>query len=307
MNHREISKEDEVELVSGMKKTVIEKLKEKGLWGSSKDPYWNKETKRHDCCGSVRSYFHRVGCKICTQPATAIANESGSDIFTYTEKVPNLIRYNKHPLRKNNDLVAAMYALYASGKSLREVGVVYKRTRQAVYDVFRTRGYQLRSPHLHEYRIIDGIKFTSSYEVDGKRYWRSTKEPRELLSHYLWKKHNGLIPEGYGIHYKDGDRHNCVIENLEMLTIAEISSRFSPHYNQFTTPNRTVNPKSSYQIRREKNLWFKEEIVKKDKATPAQHPQEDRYAFLRKTHQAFLQRKSLARQAKENLTTNQTI
>lgn len=48
-------------------KTQIEKLKEDGLYGSVKDPQWNKELQRHDCCGSPRSFYHRKGCPLCRE------------------------------------------------------------------------------------------------------------------------------------------------------------------------------------------------------------------------------------------------
>lgn len=61
----------------------------------------------------------------------------------------NVIRYNKHRNRKNNDIVAAMYAMYLMGPeghpcTLEEIGRYYKRSRQAIHDVFKSRGYKLR-------------------------------------------------------------------------------------------------------------------------------------------------------------------
>lgn len=46
--------------------TQIERLKQQGLYGSTRDPYWNRTTKRHDCCGAKRAFYHRKGCKACT-------------------------------------------------------------------------------------------------------------------------------------------------------------------------------------------------------------------------------------------------
>lgn len=153
-------------------------------------------------------------------------------------RVPNAIRFNKHKKRKNNDLVAAMYAMYKMGPegrpcTLEEIGKVYKRTRQAVYDVFRSRGYPLRSKKIRECRIIDGRKFTPRPEG----YWRATLGDRKQLHIYIWEKHNGKMPKGHGIHHKDLDRSNNRISNLECLTIQEISSKHNPHFNQFTSPH----------------------------------------------------------------------
>lgn len=45
-------------------KTQIELLKEKGLYGSTRDPMWNRTTKMHDCCGAKRAYYHNHGCTV---------------------------------------------------------------------------------------------------------------------------------------------------------------------------------------------------------------------------------------------------
>lgn len=60
-------------------------------------------------------------------------------------ELPNEIRFNRHRKRKNNDIVAAMYAMYESGKSCSQIGDVYGGiSKQSVTSVFRTRGYSLR-------------------------------------------------------------------------------------------------------------------------------------------------------------------
>jgi hypothetical protein len=38
---------------------------------------------------------------------------------------------------------------------------------------------------------------------------------------YVWEQQNGAIPEGFNIQFKDGDRRNCAIENLYMISRAE--------------------------------------------------------------------------------------
>jgi hypothetical protein len=84
-------------------------------------------------------------------------------------------------------------------------------------------------------QILDGIRFT---KTKGD-YLRGTFNGRRILMHtYVWEKHNGPVAKGYGIHHKDLNRENNAIENLEMLTIEEISSKHNPHYNQFTSTRR---------------------------------------------------------------------
>lgn len=157
------------------------------------------------------------------------------------EKLPNKIRVNKHPRRKNNDLVAGMYALYCAKKengkpnSMADVARWYKRSRQAVYELFKTRGYPLRSKPLRGLQVLDGIRFT----LTKNGYLRgSVNGERMLMHHYVWQKYTGsrVLP-GWNIHHKDGNKENNDISNLEILTASEHTRRYSPHLNQFTAPN----------------------------------------------------------------------
>lgn len=49
---------------------------------------------------------------------------------------------------------------------------------------------------------------------------RKTQDPNkwELLHRIVWREHNGEIPKGYNIQFKDGDRTNCNIENLYLIS-----------------------------------------------------------------------------------------
>jgi len=46
-----------------------------------------------------------------------------------------------------------------------------------------------------------------------------------LLSRHLWQAHHGAIPAGHVVVYKDGNRANCTIENLELVSRAELARR----------------------------------------------------------------------------------
>lgn len=172
----------------------------------------------------------------------------------FADKPANKIRFNKHPRRKNNDLVAAMYAMYESGKSLAVIGKVYKKTRQAVYDVFKTRGYPLRSKQLKGLQILDGIQFT----LTKNGYLRGTVAGKRMLMHrYVWQKHTGQkVKTGWDIHHKDDNKQNNSIENLEYLTKAEHSRLYSPHLNQFTSPTGSRR-KPGDRIRAEREAEWK--------------------------------------------------
>lgn len=50
-----------------------------------------------------------------------------------------------------------------------------------------------------------------------------TKDPSkwQLLHRFIWKIWNGPIPKDHIIIFKDGNKKNCAIENLEMITMEE--------------------------------------------------------------------------------------
>ena len=144
------------------------------------------------------------------------------------DKDLNKIKYNKHPKRKNNIVVAAMYAMYQSPKSIAEVAKVYRKTRQTVYDTFKSRGYKLRSKELKGLTMYDGHRFT----LTKGGYLRGTiKGKRQLLHWYVWEKYNGYIPPGFVIHHKDNNPANNEIENLELVARSDMGKRFNPSGN----------------------------------------------------------------------------
>ena len=142
-----------------------------------------------------------------------------------SEKLANKLRFTKYPKRKNNDLVAAMYAMYETGKSLANIAVVYKRSRQSIYDVFKSRHYSLRSKQLKGRQVVDGHQFTLT--KDG--YLRGPINGERILLHqYIWKKNKGDIPDNFVIFHKDRDKNNNNIDNLLLVPKEQMSRWFNP-------------------------------------------------------------------------------
>lgn len=56
----------------------------------------------------------------------------------------------------------------------------------------------------------------------------SLGEWKELHRH-VWEKENGTIPKGMNVVFKDGNSLNCALENLEMISDAELCSRNTIH------------------------------------------------------------------------------
>lgn len=50
-----------------------------------------------------------------------------------------------------------------------------------------------------------------------------------VLKHrWVWEQYHGPIPKGMQIHFKDGDRTNCDIDNLEIISAADCARMNSP-------------------------------------------------------------------------------
>lgn len=49
----------------------------------------------------------------------------------------------------------------------------------------------------------------------------------KFVHHLVWEQHFGPIPEGYAVLFKDGNKRNIVIENLECLSKAQLIRRYS--------------------------------------------------------------------------------
>lgn len=142
------------------------------------------------------------------------------------------IRHNRHPKRKNNIIVAAMYDAYIGGMSLSAIGTLYGKTRQAVYDTFRSRGYPLRSKKLVGARMVGGIRYT----LDGAGYLRGTADGHRVYLHkVVWEAAHGPLPVRNQLHFIDGDKQNCALENLEVVPYEMLSRTFNPSgRNQFS-------------------------------------------------------------------------
>ena len=72
------------------------------------------------------------------------------------------------------------------------------------------------------------IKVRERRKGDGAFGFGNTKI-WPLLNRYVWEQHNGPIPVGHAIIFKDRDRSNCDPSNLELVTRAELMRRNSVH------------------------------------------------------------------------------
>jgi hypothetical protein len=127
-------------------------------------------------------------------------------------------------------VVEAMYADYLQHKSLATTASLYRRTRQAVWDIFRRHGKTMEPLKRIEKVIWNGRAFTP-----GKRgYLRETTGDREMLHRAMWKAAHGQIPPGYQVTFKNANQRDFCPANLACMPIGNVTRLHSTGHNQFT-------------------------------------------------------------------------
>jgi hypothetical protein len=66
----------------------------------------------------------------------------------------------------------------------------------------------------------------------GKNYWliKLPNERKLKPKHiWLWQTQNGKVEKGFNVVFKDGNQLNCIIENLECISNAELMKRNTIH------------------------------------------------------------------------------
>lgn len=66
----------------------------------------------------------------------------------------------------------------------------------------------------------------------GKQYWMiklPTERKLKPKHIWLWETKNGKVKKGFNVVFKDGNQLNCIIENLECISNAELMQRNTIH------------------------------------------------------------------------------
>jgi hypothetical protein len=63
----------------------------------------------------------------------------------------------------------------------------------------------------------------------GERYGFGNVRVWPLMQRHVWEQVHGPIPPGHNVCFKDGDRSNCAIDNLELVSRADLMRRNSYH------------------------------------------------------------------------------
>ena len=118
-------------------------------------------------------------------------------------------------------------------------------------------------PHNTKYDGAISIRKDSKQDIYYK-YIRVAKGKWELLHRYIWKQHNGEIPKGMLVVFKDGNQMNCSIDNLELITRKENMQR-NRNYKKAKKSLAETWKRDKLRVQyglKPKTKWFKRKLDK---------------------------------------------
>lgn len=101
------------------------------------------------------------------------------------------------------------------------------RSRVTVWKWANRHGLKYKGPSLGGFKQNNKLRerkagdiYKSPKEGSGGCYYIKYEagKPPMRLHKYNWEKAHGPVPEGYVLRFKDGDRSNCDISNLECIS-----------------------------------------------------------------------------------------
>ncbi len=110
------------------------------------------------------------------------------------------------------------------GKKLSEIC----KSKEALQRSAANRWQKGNKPHTTKYDgaiTLRRMQQKGIGECQPYYFIRIVENKWEFLHRYLWKESFGDIPKGFNIVFKDGNTLNCVIENLECISSAELAER----------------------------------------------------------------------------------
>lgn len=162
--------------------------------------------------------------RITRLPTTDELEELIADIKA-TQAIPPVVSRVRFPLPQpqpttplRGDVAPLTFALYRFARTGHAPAAV-----QQLYDNFGS--YSIKPKRASRGLIWNNRPFwwcTKGYYRPGF----GDQRPRRPLQHYIWERHHGrAMPPMHEIFFRDRDRHNFAIDNLELLSKAQLHKR----------------------------------------------------------------------------------
>lgn len=99
-------------------------------------------------------------------------------------------------------------------------------SQKAIERTKKTRFNHGHQPHNTKYNGYISIRYTKGTPY----YWiRVECGNFKLLHRVIWERHYGPIPKGYNVIFKDGDQTNMDVNNLGLVSDAELMKKNTLH------------------------------------------------------------------------------
>jgi hypothetical protein len=202
-----------------------------------------------------------------TTPTTEIATQLERSV-NYVYRVANSIGVRKDPAVRDEQQKAFFKKLAESGKRHRfSKGHVpaNKGLRRPGWSAGRMKETQFKKGQFSQNRreigservSKDGYLYVKIADFQANRNWK--------MKHVIvWEEANGPLPKGINIVFKDGDKRNFDLSNLEAISDAELMSRNTLH--NLPEPVRTMIHQVA-GFRRKLNSYAKKQDRRSTKST----------------------------------------
>lgn len=131
------------------------------------------------------------------------------------------------------EVIDGIHSDYLRLRSCEKVAALWGRSRQSIHDVLARRKVTRARRFKEDVVIWRGIKFTPGKNGYLRRCQRLGHVEHQL-HRIVWSDANGPIPDGHQVMFRDGDKRNCDLMNLECLPAAEVSRKTATGENGST-------------------------------------------------------------------------
>ncbi len=127
-----------------------------------------------------------------------------------------------------------MYVLYCDGRNVKQVAELFSVSSTAVSLIFKRNNWPTRTTGKPK------IEFNGSrYSIDTNGYFRSTTCNSSKLHRDVWIYHYGKIPDKLIVAFINGNKVDCRIENLELISRRELVLRNNKKKSELVGINTT--------------------------------------------------------------------